>query len=65
MIQSSMMAVNHWPNQSVLAGASEGPMMFSLVFGMTWCVHSHWAKRANDGTMKKARLNFIGPMRFR
>ena len=35
----AMMAVNHWPNQVLLAGASKGPMMLS--FGMAWCKNSH------------------------
>lgn len=48
-----MMAVNHWPNQVVLAGASKWTIMFSLFF---WHVHIH-----NDGPMKTARLHFISP----
>ena len=37
------MGVNHWPNQVLLAGASKGPIVFSLTFGMAWCANSHWA----------------------
>ena len=40
-----IIAVIHWSNRVLLAGISKGPVMFSLAFGMAWCVNSHWANK--------------------
>ena len=45
-----MMAINHWPNQVLVNGASKGPMMFLLVFGMA---NSHWANGKRHVCPKK------------
>ena len=53
------MAVNHWSNQVLLAGANLGLLTWpsvQIVIGPM--------KTANDEPMKKARLNFIGPMKY-
>lgn len=38
-----IMFVNHLPNQVWLTGASNGPIVFLMAFGMARCAHSHLA----------------------
>ena len=56
------MAVNYWPNQVLLTGASERPMTFSLAFGMmARCANSHLPNEVLlAGSCQQLGLNCAG-----
>ena len=53
---------------TMLAGASKGPMMFSLALGMDWCANSHWANNnyviMTGATLFMIMLNGSGLLRL-